>query len=581
MQLFNLFCRRVAGGIACERRAKNNGGHVRQQKKSKELIGQMKRMSLYPAEQRGRKTGVLLFGAFVYAILYALGSQIDARGFTTGWETLKRFAVALPVAFLILLGIFEWLLPRIHNRHTEEEGARKPFCTLGAMVLIFLSYVPMLLVEYPGSFVYDVKGQAWQISVGQMDATHPLLHTLLMKFCLVDCYDLLQSMERGVLLYSLIQMTLVSACFAWVCASLSRSSSRRAAHFAVAFFCLFPYHMAFASNCTKDVLFSANFVLMMALAYEKLRIGRLRKFHVALYIVSGVLTCLLRNNMIYSMGAWLVVLLIGQWTRRRLLMISAIVIGLSIGINEALIMVTNAKRGNIQEVLSVPAQQLARAYQYAPQSFTKAELEDLNWFIEKNAYENYDPTIADPVKFNVNTEGFLEEPERAFRLWLSIGKKEPGIYLDAILNTALYFLYPYETYDGTGIYIEIGMTRGGNTVPHLFGQPDFVQPQRFAAIRETLDKRIFSNGAAGIPVLHWVFNAGLVIWFMLMCVLYAVYQGDKAHICVLMLPVLLWSPYLFGPVTYGRYLYPFVCILPALCAGLGARAASEEGLSHT
>ena len=370
----------------------------------------------YDAKQRRRKIAVLLFGAVGYALLYALGSQIDVRGFTTGQETLKRFLAALPVAVVVLFGMLEWLLPRLTGKIDVEERKSKPFCTLGAMALIFLSYVPMLLIEYPGSFAYDTTGQALQIWYGQLDAFHPLLHTLLIKFCIIDCYEWLQSMERGALLYSLIQMTLVSCCFAWICASLSRSCSRRAARIAVAFFCLFPYHMAFASNCTKDVLFSANFALMVTLAFEKICTGRLGRFHALLYVISEVLACLLRNNMIYAMAVWLLVLLINGKMRRKLLTASAIATVLALGFNEALIICLNAQRGNICEMLSVPAQQLARVYRDEPQTFTEEDMEDLNWLIQNNAYVHYDATLADAVKNNLNQKGFQQDTTRALRL---------------------------------------------------------------------------------------------------------------------------------------------------------------------
>ena len=55
-----------------------------------------------------RQWAVLALGAAGYALLYALGSQIDMRGFTDGQQTLRRFALALPAAFLALLGAFEW-----------------------------------------------------------------------------------------------------------------------------------------------------------------------------------------------------------------------------------------------------------------------------------------------------------------------------------------------------------------------------------------------------------------------------------------------------------------------------------------
>ena len=67
-------------------------------------------------------------------------------------------------------------------------------------------------------------------------------------------------------------------------------------------------------------------------------------------------------------------------------------------------------------------------------------------------------------------------------------------------------------------------------------------------------------------MLRWVFNAGLVIWLMGLAVLFAMHRGDWARFAVLLLPILLWGTYLLGPVMQGRYLYPFVCMLPLLLA---------------
>ena len=77
-----------------------------------------------------RQWAVLALGAAGYALLYALGSQIDVRGYTQAQETLGRFALALPVAFLALLGAFEWAIARLSAKGAQE-GAAKPFCTLG------------------------------------------------------------------------------------------------------------------------------------------------------------------------------------------------------------------------------------------------------------------------------------------------------------------------------------------------------------------------------------------------------------------------------------------------------------------
>ena len=68
--------------------------------------------------------------------------------------------------------------------------------------------------------------------------------------------------------------------------------------------------MAFASNCTKDGLFSACFALFFALCFEEVNLGGLTKRRAALKLVAGTLACLLRNNMIYAIAVWTIVLLV-------------------------------------------------------------------------------------------------------------------------------------------------------------------------------------------------------------------------------------------------------------------------------
>lgn len=97
-------------------------------------------------------------------------------------------------------------------------------------------------------------------------------------------------------------------------------------------------------------------------------------------------------------------------------------------------------------------------------------------------------------------------------------------------------------------------------------RPDIVQPRRFEALRTWLDEHIWSTGARDIPALRWVFNAGVVIWLMLLSALFAMYTGNWKRVGILLLPILLWGTYLLGPVMQGRYLYPFVCLLPLMLA---------------
>ena len=510
-------------------------------------------------EHAGRKIFVLTLGAAVYALLFSLGSQIDQTGVTTAGTTLTRFAVAFPIAWGVLLMLMGELIPKITCAQGEE---KKPFCTWGAFLVIFLCYVPIFLIYYPGTFAYDTQVQAEQVVYSRYTTFHPLVHTLFLGACL-SLFETLESLEKCAAVYSLIQMALMAGCFALTCSSVSRSGSRRAARICTGIFALYPFHMIFASTCTKDVLFSGLLTVFLAWTLEWMRFRKLTALRFAGMVVSGMMACLLRNNMIYAMLVWMVILLIfGGKRLRRIACCAAAVSVLSLMVNQELVMATHAEKGNIREMLSVPIQQLSRAHRFAPQVFTQEEQQALDTYICDRGYELYDETLSDQVKWRFQTEEFKKDPVGAAKLWLSVGKKCPEIYLDAFLNLMLPYLYPYQVYRVTPEYIDSGSY--GTVLTELYSQPPLVHPSRFKDIRNWLDTQIWADGADHFPILRWVFNAGLIIWLMLLSVFSAMYAGKWKRFIVLLLPVLLWGTYLLGPVAQSRYLYPFVCVLPLL-----------------
>ena len=541
-----------------------------------------------------REGAVLLLGAVLYAALYALLSQIDETGSCAPGEALRRFAVALPVALavlaLLLRGIPAALARRLPRK--DKSPGKGRFCTPGAFALILLAYVPQFLVFYPGSFMYDTQRQTFQIAGNAYDAFHPLLHTLFIRFCL-SLYRWVGSFERCAALYSLIQMALLAGCFALACASTARVCSRRAGRWAAAFFILYPTHAALASNCAKDVLFSGFFALFVALCVERAVCGGLPRRRAALHVLSGVLACLLRNNMIYAMLVW-AALLAAVWLAARirarsaqiraaaagLLVTAGLSMALGMGVNAGLAAATDAAHGSVAEMLSVPIVQLARAYRVSPEAFDGEDMALMDALFPEQAYLRYEPTLSDPVKNALDTEFFSQHAREAAALWARIGLRCPGAYVDAFLTLALPSLYPYSEYRVVQPYIEVGMHNHVLTGP--FAQPDMSSPARFEGLRSWLDENIWQTGADDVPGVRLLFNTGAVFWLCGLCVLAAAYAGDGLRLLALALPVLLYMTYLLGPVMQGRYLYPFVCILPTLLCGLGALrqgAAQADGRS--
>ena len=507
------------------------------------------------------------FGAFVYAVLGTIGSQIDQHGEIFPAGCLSAFPVWL-AACALALTLAVGFVPRHLSagrsaRLREGAGQEPPIGRAGVFLILMACWMPMFLIEFPGSFMYDTQRQTFQIATGQYDAFHPLLHTLALRLCL-SFYPLFQSIEKSAALYSVCQMAILAGCFAETCRTLYRVwPSGRAFVLAVLFYALYPAHMAMACNFIKDVPFAGFFSLLVAAWLERALCGRSDFAGTARLIACGGLVCLLRNNMIYALAAWGAVLL---FTRRRAWAVPVFLsVVLALCVNEGMIRSLNAARGSAVEMLSVPVQQLARARLKAPEAFSDADRDLMDSAFRKKGWTLYEPSLSDPVKSDIREDVLKARSAEFFDLWLRVGRQEPKVYADAFFSLILPSVYPYSHYRVAQPYIETGLQPGVLTAP--FGQPPMTQPSRFEAARKWLDEAVYSTGADGIPLLRLMMNTGLVFWVLFLCLLVVAAYGGTA-LGVLLLPLLLYGTYLLGPVMQGRYLYPFLCVLPHffLCA---------------
>lgn len=502
---------------------------------------------------RIRQRAAALLGGAMYALFLSFGFQAERFAQSRPlWALLAAAALCLPSAFVL-------------EKLFEHEGAsvrreEKTFCTGRAFVLIFVCYIPMLLVSFPGAFAYDVPFQLEQAFTGRYSAHHPLLHTLLLGGC-VKLGHALGRIHLGAALYTILQMAGLAGCFALACGSMARQSSARAARRRAVFFALYPLHMMLSVNATKDVLFSGLFVLTLALSRELLIMGGNRKLCAGL-VFCGAGMLLLRNNALYAVAVWLVMLLLLH--RRRALMLlgaSALSVCLFMAANGAMKAATHASEGDLCEMLSWPIQQLARARNLHGDLLSAEETACIDELMPGESWRLYDPTISDPVKFEFDTEKLLADPGRYARAYLSIAAKCPKAYFDALLMHTYSFWYPYSEYRVSGYYLQMGVT------DQYYEWCDFERiSSRSLAPRvlASLSWRFGAKGAMQIPLLGYLFNMGAIVWAMLFFVLRDAYHGRWKCFAIGLLPVLLWGTFLLGPVMAGRYIYPFVCCLPVL-----------------
>jgi len=507
------------------------------------------------ARERIRRKTVAVLGGAMYALFLSFGFQAERYGQSRPMRALLCAAVlCLPAAWLL-----GRLLRRGGTRAAEEEKLFRPG---RAFALIFACYIPMFLVSFPGAFAYDVPFQLEQAFTGKYSSHHPLLHTLLLGGC-VKLGQLLGQINLGAALYTVVQMASLAGCFALTSASIARQSGARAARRSMLFFALYPLHMMLAVNATKDVLFAGLFALTLALSRETLVLGVDRRQYAALVLCStGML--LLRNNALYAVAVWLVMVLVVH--RRRALALcgaAALSICLCMAANGAMKAATQASEGDLCEMLSWPIQQLARVRNQHAERLTDEEKTAIDALMPQESWKLYDPTISDPVKFEFDTEKLLSDPARYARMYLSVGVKCPKAYFDALLMHTYSFWYPYREYRVSGYYLQMGVT------DQYYEWCDFERissQSLLPRVLSSLSWRFGAKGAMQIPVIGYLFNMGVIVWAMLFFVLRDAYHGRWKSFAIGLLPVLLWGTFLLGPVMAGRYIYPFVCCLPVLAS---------------
>ncbi len=513
-----------------------------------------------------RKAAALTLGAAMFSLLFGFGREAerlmegDPLASSDPARALRCALLALPALLALLFVLLEGGERLTARRHAKP---CRPFSARRAFGFLLLCYLPMFAIAFPGVFAYDAPFQLRQAFTGAYSTHHPLVHTLLLGGC-VALGRLLGSAQAGAALYTAAQTLLLAALFALTCASIARQSGARAARRSAVFFGLYPMHMLLAVNATKDALFGGLFALTLALLREASRKPRLSQREAARLIACACLMAMMRNNAVYALAAWALLAAVPAARRRRgaCVAAAALAVALSLCANGLLARVTDAAPGDLSETLSWPLQQLARARLTQGERLTDAEKETIDRLMPGEAWRLYDPTISDPVKFEFDTAALLDDPRSAARVYLSVGQKCPHAYADALLLHTYSFLYPYREYRVSGPYLQLTMGED-----YYDDWCDFERMHSaFPGLLSALAWRVGARGAAQFPAVGWLFNMGLIVWAMLFLLLRDAYAGRWRRLGVGGLAPLLLGTYLLGPVMAGRYIYPFVCALPALAS---------------
>lgn len=570
-----------------------------------------------------KRIWLLLSAGLITAAGEMLGKILEAHADGAGMGIRSMLLSAIlsglaAAAVLVLILAAGWY---IGSRFLfTGRGAKKAPVFFTSIRFFFISFAviaaawfPCWLAYYPANYSYDGEPQLIQYTTGVFNSHHPLLHTILLG----RCYNLGVFLKAhgipvdGMAVYSALQALFL----AYAYASAVRFAAKRGASKAgivtmLLWFALFPVHPVMAVTTTKDIFFTAFAVLFLLrlsdilipaspdsderkeMAGSRARI--LLFLQRVLLGFDGVMMTLFRKNGLYMMLLLLVFLVISAAAaavslkrgRKDSVCLSAMAVFLLVmilvykGTDAYLIKITNAGKGEAAEALSLPLQQIARAYKSGGNSLKEDDLNDVEKYISEFGLNQYRPSISDGVKQYFNNEEYAENRSEFFKVWLRIGIESPGAYAAAFLYQTMGAWYPDDV-----SHLEVYRDWWRNRVCYIvtdaepvFVAYDFVERDNFApAVRSFYEAICTDCVYRKIPLVKYLFSP--LLWclgaFMLPI---ALLVRKRKRAFLVSVPVFGELVMIFlGPCVISRYIYPFMGLLPVLSVLLlGEGRSSKE-----
>lgn len=458
-------------------------------------------------------------------------------------------------------------LSNIITRVIKKTGRYEDVLTFFFLILCWL---PVLLAVYPGFFVYDAQDEYIQVATRVFSTHHPLVHVLLLGGLICGVHKLTDSYNLGIACYMVFQMALAAGVFTFLFSYLRKKKVSCVLRLiGMIWLGLFPTVVMFTLCSAKDALFTLALLLLLVCLLE---MGTEEMFFESkgwqvLFVLSGMGMMLLRNNGFYAFMVMIPLLLLVRKTRRRRLLFLAVCAAAGcLLINGGLKAALHADDSEYQELLTVPIQQLARTYKYAPETFSGEDREILYEVLNEEALSLYTPRLSDPVKYRFDNEAFAGDKGKYAKLWLRVGMKKPLIYLNAWWMTSYGFWYPdmvINVYGGNTVFT---FTYKDNSYFGYEVEQPGVRESKIPWLDEVYRKLSLEVWKEKVPVVSWLFSPGAMFWIY--AFLFAWLLNNRRYeLLYPFLPIfLIWLTVLLGPTYLPRYVLFFWYCLPLFLA---------------
>lgn len=461
-----------------------------------------------------------------------------------------------------------------------------------SLIVNTVCWIPYFLAYYPGILSYDSYIQIEQIASGAYNEHHPLMHTLLIRFFMTLGDKAFKSVNAGIAIYCLFQCVILAAVISYAIAVLHDRMGSIPAIVVMIVMAIFPINGYMSVTVTKDILYSAAFLLTVVSFSEYVSLQLDTGSNTAKKILNDILLfigvfgiCVLRNNGKYALALMILAMLVFE-IRESIIRIknkksdekkkkvihyetSLIVCMASMCMAIISLLVIsktlNASQGDRREMLSIPIQQIARVYKYHSDELDNESLGLINEFILNGAAENYRQDISDPVKRNVNTYVVRYHTKEFVKVYIKLFRQYPGEYINAFLAENAGFLDI-----GDESHAHINETAGKKGVGYIqtawaewsLKNSGLKKDSKWEGLNLILENFASNNDYLNVPIIRYIFMPGIYLWIVTVSLIYVF--SKKRYVSLI--PYALLAGYyltmFFGPTVQLRYIYPIMLCVP-------------------
>ncbi len=429
---------------------------------------------------------------------------------------------------------------------------------LSSFLLCLLCWLPYYLYQYPGIMTPDSINQFEQVlGVIPYNNHHPFAHTMVFALLYKAAFALTGDMVVSVGFYTFAQMCLLSAGMAFFISTLRQQRIRPFVLLLLtAFYALIPYHAVFSVTIWKDIPFAAAVLFFNCLLLRLILRGSLLIHERILLLFSGMMICLFRSNGWYAfLVAVPFLLFFFRKQKRQVYPCLLVTLLLCVLLKYPVMNHLQVTQPDLIESLCIPTQQIA-AVLCNDRELTAEERGLIESVVDLTYIkELYNPTFADNMKELVRAgdqEYLASHKKEFFKLWISLGLRYPGDYLNAYIQQTYGYWYPDSFYlvaEAEGV----SATELGVSTRHLIGGPLVVKGKELAIKLGSI-----------VPIYGTLWSMGVACWVLLFSMgTVLVRRETRKLLCYLPSVLLLFTVLIATPVaTEFRYVYFMVYSMP-------------------